>query len=232
MIVAIKHIDIEGPGTIGDFLTDNARLFSIIDLSKGDVLPASLKGIEAVILLGGPMNVYEEEKYPFLKAEDVFIKQILKKEIPYLGICLGSQLLAKAAGAKVGRSPQKEVGFFDIKLTKEGSSDPLLKDLPSGLKVFQWHEDMFDIPQNEVLLASSENCPHQAFRVGKNAYGLQFHVEVTPEIVDSWIEAYAKDPNAAVFTTIRSEFRRIKPTLDTHSKQLYRNFLALIQSSH
>ncbi|MFA5118536.1 MAG: type 1 glutamine amidotransferase [Candidatus Omnitrophota bacterium] len=231
MIIAVKHIDIEGPGSIGSFLTDTARSFSVIDLSKGEVLPVNLSAIEAVISLGGPMNVYEDNKFPFLKGEDAFIKEILKKGIPFLGICLGSQLLAKAAEAKVGNSPQKEIGFSEVRFTEAGRRDALFKDLPFDLKVFQWHEDMFEIPKGGVLLASSEKCPHQAFRVGKNAYGLQFHIEVTPAIVDSWIDAYAKNKQQPVFTKIRNEFRENKASFDAHANILYRNFLNIIRST-
>jgi GMP synthase-like glutamine amidotransferase len=232
MIIAVKHIDIEGPGSIEIFLNDTARSFSIIDLSKGEVLPVNLRGIEAVISLGGPMSVYEDEAFPFLKGENVFIKEILKKSIPFLGICLGSQLLAKAEGAKVGKSPKKEIGFSGVQLTEAGKRDILFKDLPSDLRVFQWHEDMSEIPENSVLLASSAACPHQAFRVGKNAYGLQFHVEVTPAIVDSWIDAYAKNKKQPVFTNIRNEFSENKASFDAHAKILYRNFFEIIKSAH
>ncbi len=110
MILIIKHIDIEGPGTFGDFLTTKGEPFRIVELGAGEKLPSNLDGIHAVVVLGGPMNVYEEDKYPFLKDENSFIQDVLKKEIPYFGICLGSQLLAKAAGARVVRSPVKEIG--------------------------------------------------------------------------------------------------------------------------
>jgi GMP synthase-like glutamine amidotransferase len=228
MILAIKHIDIEGPGSIGDFLHDAARLISIIDVGRRHFLPHDLKNIEAIISLGGPMNVYEEEKYPFLKEEDTFIKKVLQQKIPFLGICLGSQLLAKAAGAKVTKSPQQEIGWSQVKLTDAGKKDPLFQNLPDELKVFQWHEDMFEIPPNGVLLASSKGCPHQAFRIGENAYGLQFHVEVTPKIVDSWIDAYAKnEAKSPVFENIRSEFLRVEQAYAAQAKQMYENFFKI-----
>ncbi len=231
MILAIKHIDIEGPGSIAEYLSDAARLISIIDISKGGTLPKDFKYIEAIISLGGPMNVYEEEKYPFLKQEDIFIKKALLHKIPFLGICLGSQLLAKATGAKVTKSPQQEIGWSQVNLTDAGKKDPLFQNLPDELKAFQWHEDMFEIPPNGVLLALSESCPHQAFRVGESAYGLQFHVEVTPKIVDSWIAAYAKDDaKSPVFENIRSEFLRIEQTYAVQARQMYVNFFNVSRS--
>ena len=120
MIVFIKHIDIEGPGTAGDYFQEVAPGFQIIELQKNDSLPTDFSSIEAVVSLGGPMNVYEEEKYPFLKKENEFLQKVIEKEIPFLGICLGSQLLAKAAGAKVRSSPEKEIGWSEVVLTKEG----------------------------------------------------------------------------------------------------------------
>jgi GMP synthase-like glutamine amidotransferase len=228
VVLIIKHIDFEGPGKIEDYFRDAARAVSLIDLSKGEYLTKDIKGVEAVVSLGGPMNVYEEGIFPFLKEENFFIKEALKKEIPFLGICLGAQLLAKACGAEVKKSPQKEVGWYKIKLTGAGVKDPFFKNLGAKLDVFQWHEDMFEVPENGLLLASSEGCPYQAFRVSKNAYGLQFHVEVTPEIVNSWIEAYAKDNSQdAKFAEIRSEFLKRRPAYELQARQLCANFLEI-----
>ena len=118
MILIIKHIDIEGPGTIEDYLQEAGYKLKTIDLHEGGQLPKDFSDIEAVVSLGGPMNVYEEDKFPFLKDEDVFLKRALNEEIPTLGICLGSQLIAKASGARVVKSPVKEVGWFKINLEK------------------------------------------------------------------------------------------------------------------
>jgi len=192
-VIIIKHIDIEGPGTIGDFLDDNNIPYKIIDVFNGESLPNSLAGVSATVILGGPMNVYEEDKYPFLKAEDEFLRKVIEKDIPTLGFCLGSQLIARAKDAFVKKNPEKEIGWFKVSLTENGSSDPLFQGFSSEIDVFQWHGDTFEIPDGGVKLAESEICPNQAFRIGGNIYGLQFHVEVTGDMIEQWIDAYKEE---------------------------------------
>lgn len=231
-ILAIKHIAIEGLGLFETFFKNAGALITTVDLSAGDPLPAKPDDFQAVVSLGGPMNVYEEEKYPFLKDENLFIQNILKKDIPFLGICLGSQLLAKAAGAPVKKAPFPEIGICDIWLTQDGQEDLLFTKVKTPFKVFQWHEDMFGIPLSGSCLAGSALCPYQVCRVGKKAYGLQFHVEVTREMVASWIKAYWKIDN--VFDNEKS--KKMVEEYDQEQKQLYNtatqiftNFISLIK---
>ena len=232
MVIIIKHIDIEGPGTIADFLDDNNIPYAVVDIFNGESLPESLSGIFAVIILGGPMNVYEEDKYPFLKQEDVFLKKVIEKDLPALGFCLGAQLLAKAKGAVVKKAPQKEIGWFKVSLTEKGSNDPLFQDFAREIDVFQWHGDTFEIPDGGSKLAESEICPNQAFRIGDNIYGLQFHVEVTGEMIQQWIDAYKDEFNSLKGlvnpdqiisdTKLKSESYRIQ------ARQFCSNFFKLI----
>ena len=231
MILIIKHIDIEGPGTLGDFLEAKGEAFRIIELGAGEPLPTDLKGIKAVVVLGGPMNVDEENKYSFLKTENAFIQKILKKEIPYLGICLGSQLLAKAAGAKVMKSPVKEIGWYHVKLTDEGRHDPVLKTFHEEEPIFHWHEDMFEIPHNGTLLATAAGCPHQAFRVGKNAYGFQFHVEITDRSIKEWSDEYIRRDISGRREKCEEMLEGYKIHQEDFNHQAYRlyeNFLKII----
>ena len=230
MIYFIKHIDIEGPGTLGSFFEAKGYKTKIVDLGAGEKLPKLTNDVEAVVVLGGPMNVYEEEKYPFLKEEDKFIKQILKDEIPFLGICLGSQLLAKAAGAKVGKSPKKEIGFSYIQLTGEGLVDPLFQGLVKKIFVYQWHEDMFEIPLKGQLLAMGADCPHQALKFGRCAYGLQFHVEITDVSISEWSDQYLKKPGRPqeFKTNMLSDYFKNKVRFDNTAEQIYNNFLNII----
>ncbi|NTV30158.1 MAG: type 1 glutamine amidotransferase, partial [Candidatus Omnitrophica bacterium] len=139
MILCIQHIDLEGPETLGACFSEHGYNLGICNLHRGDKLPADLSGLDAVVSLGGPMNVYEEKEYPFLVDEDRFLKQVIAGKVPFLGICLGSQLLSKAAGGQVTRSPKPEIGWFNIELTEEGRRDPLFQGLPSRLEVYQWH---------------------------------------------------------------------------------------------
>lgn len=182
MILIIKQTPEEGPGTIVEFFKDT----KIIELSQGDSLPKDTDNLEAVFIMGGPMNVYEEEKYPFLREENIFTKLLIDKKVPLIGICLGAQLIAKTCEAKVHKVKVKEEGWYNVELTDDGLEDPLFKGIPKKLNVFQLHEDTFKLPEDSVLLAFGENCRHQAFRVGKWAYGLQFHIEVTPQMIKVW----------------------------------------------
>ena len=191
MILIVKHISIEGPGIIGEFFHHTTRPIKTINLEENDKLPEDFSEIEAVIILGGFMNVYEEDKFSFLRDEDIFLKKAIREEIPLLGICLGAQLLARAGGAKVKKALVEEIGWYKISLTEEGRKDALFKDLGRELDVFQWHEDTFEIPEGATLLATSDGaCKNQAFLLGKSVYGLQFHLEVTPKMLESWVRYY------------------------------------------
>ena len=227
MILILKHIDVEGPGTIEEYFHKRGYELQIVALDEGDPMPRDLSDIQAVIIMGGPMNVYEEDKYPFLKDEDFLIKRLVKEEIPFLGICLGSQLLAKASGGNVDKSPVKEVGWFKVKLDAEGKLDPLFKGLADEIDVFHWHEDMFTIPFTGLRLATAEGCPNQALKIGKNAYGLQFHVEVTEEIITSWCEKYLASDNTELVKKAKDmieTYKQKRKIFNETAIRIYRNF--------
>lgn len=231
MILFVKNISVEGPGTLGTFFQKKGYQTQEIDLQAGDRLPSSWDNLDAVVILGGPMNVYEEEKYPFLKDEDIFIKEALKKKIPYMGLCLGAQLLAKACGARVVRSPKEEIGFSTVQFTKAAEADGLFKGMGKEIDVFQWHGDMFHIPSGGELLAASKDCPHQAFRVGTCAWGIQFHVEVTDKSIQEWIEAYfnmADPAQAAQKKKMLEDYRKKKDQFHRVADKIYENFLRTI----
>jgi GMP synthase (glutamine-hydrolysing) len=232
MILIVKHIDIEGPGTLGDFLDQKKIPYQIIDLGAGDSLPEDLSAIKAVVVLGGPMNVDEEHLYPFLKPEIAFIQKVLQAQLPFLGICLGSQLLAKAAGASVVKSPVKEIGWYHVQLTDEGKKDPLFKDFKEDEPIYHWHGDMFQIPSNSKLLATAQGCPHQALKVGTNAYGLQFHVEVTDKSIKEWCDEYCENdlpgrPEHA--KAMMDDYYKYQKSFLSQADRIYENFLEIIK---
>ena len=221
----LTHHPSEGPGNIGAFLSSRGVFCETIPLCDGEKIPSDALEFDAIISMGGPMNVYEEDKYPFLRDETNLLKRALALKIPILGVCLGSQMIAKAAGARVIGSPEKEVGWFKINLTDLGRSDRLFLGTPTEFEVFQWHGDMFEIPIGGGLLASSQLCPHQALRIG-SGYGLQFHVEVTREMLADWFaEAPEKGPVLQRMDQIESRFLSC-------ANVIFSNFFNIIKSSH
>jgi len=152
---------------------------------RGDSLPA-VADIRALIVLGGAMGANEVDKHPFLADLKVLIRDVVAAGIPYLGICLGGQLLASSLGAPVISNRWEELGTLEVSLTREGMEDSLFAEIPETFHSFQWHHDSFDIPAGGIVLAASATCPHQAFRIGNSAWGVQFHPEVTDDIIRSW----------------------------------------------
>jgi GMP synthase-like glutamine amidotransferase len=197
-ILVLQHVKSEGLGIIGKALRQRGIAVDFLKIFKGDRISKSINGYDGLIVLGGPMGVYEEDVYPFIKDEITLIKNALKNNVPVLGICLGAQLLAKAAGADVYKGKKKEIGWYKVELTDEGKRDGLFIGLPDEFTVFQWHGDTFDLGTDlksvpSKCLALSELFPHQIIKVGKNAYGLQFHLEVTEEMIREWIDVNDKE---------------------------------------
>lgn len=189
-VLIIKNVFSEGPGTIEEHLREARIPYSIIDLGIGDAVPA-LDFFTHLLIMGGPMAVYEMHRYAYLVNEALLISAAIKANKHVMGVCLGAQMLAHVLGARVYPGSKKEIGWYEVALTPEGMNDPLLSVLAlpgrSTAQVFQWHGDTFDLPRGAVRLASSDLYPNQAFRYGDRVYGLQFHIEVTPKIVHDWL---------------------------------------------
>ncbi len=161
----------------------------------GEAMPVPAGELDAIVVFGGGMNVRDVDRLPWLRAEIELLRDALLDGTPVLGVCLGAQLLAAAAGAEVRRSPSPEIGWFDVARTEEGALDPLLGGLPGRFLAYEWHSYTFALPAGSVELARSAACP-QAFRLGEYAWGVQYHPEVVPEIVREWALDYRSDPDA------------------------------------
>jgi len=188
-ILTIQNIACEPLGSLADEASGLAD-FTYVHPEKGEALPASLAGWEGLIVLGGPMAVYESDRHPFLAAELELINQAISADFPVLGICLGSQLIAAAGGARVYAGETREAGWGEVLLSDAAETDELFGGLPSPLPVFQLHGDTFDLPAGAVRLAGNDAYANQAFRLGRNIYGLQFHVEMTAELAARWVRIY------------------------------------------
>lgn len=212
-------------GTYGTYIEKSGIPCRIIRPYAGEPLP-SVAEVSAVIVLGGAMGVHEIDKHPFLVDLKRFIRQMVEGEKPYLGICLGGQLLADVLNARViAGSPCGEKGTLEVQLTEAGKHDPLFNGIAQSFVTFQWHNDSFEIPADGVLLASSHVCPNQAFRFGENAYATQFHPEVDRTIVELWAK-WTKEtaPHCQRFL---DAFDQALPAYADASRKILSNFLAL-----
>lgn len=201
-VLILKNTPSEGPGTIEDFLREKGIYYRIVDCEREDI--QETKDFDALVMLGGPMSVNEEDTYPYIKKEITFVREFIAGGKKVFGICLGAQIMAKALGAKVYVGPEKEIGWYDIELTEDGIRDPMIKKLAvhpragdfwKRFKVFHWHGETFDIPQGAVRIAKSDVYPNQAFRYGDNAYAFQFHIEVKKDMIYEWLKGEAVDMN-------------------------------------
>jgi len=183
-VLAFRHAPFEGAGLIAPSLEERGISLHYADLYRPAAPAPSIASYDGLIFLGGPMSA--NHALPFLDLERQLISQAIAARQPILGICLGSQLIARALGAAVHRNPVKEIGWFDVCFTPAASGDPLFSSLATPQSIFHWHSDTWDLPPGATLLASSDACPNQAFRAGSLIYGFQFHLEVTPAMIVDW----------------------------------------------
>ena len=192
-VLVLQHMACEPLGTIEAALHQTDLSHRYIRAQESDPVPQEIGDAAGLIILGGPMGAYEQDKYPFLADELRLIASAVSKKAPILGVCLGGQMLAYALGAAVRPGPQKEIGWHSVTLAAEAAEDALWQGLPPNFTGYHWHGDYFALPRGAVSLASSALTPCQAFRYGDFAYGFQFHLEVTEAIIREWTAAFANE---------------------------------------
>lgn len=229
-ILIVKNITREGPGLLEIELKERGIGYTIVDLEQSQNFP-SVENYGAVVVLGGPDSANDKTKK--MAAELGRIRDVIGANIPYLGICLGLQTLVKAAGGKVVKSPITEVGFtdpgnntFTVTLTDEGKKDPLFKGLDDTFNVFHLHGETVELTNDMVLLAVGKFCRNQIARIGRNAYGIQCHFELTPDMFETWIN---EDPDLLQLNQVRlrANFESIRNDYTRVGRQLFKNFLKI-----
>ena len=192
-VLVVQHASPETLGTIADALNPERISVEYIRTFLGDAVPKGIEEADGLIVMGGPMGLRDQEKYPFLREEMLLIEKALNAGKPVLGICLGSQLLASVLGARIHIGKKREIGWLPVRLSPEGQQDPLWTGATPSFTAFHWHGDIFDLPAGAVSLASSELTPHQAFRHGEKSYGLLFHLEMTENMIREMIRTFSDD---------------------------------------
>ncbi|MGD8353072.1 MAG: type 1 glutamine amidotransferase [Pseudomonadota bacterium] len=184
MLIVLRHVPYEGPGLIEDMLEGRGMPYKVMDVFE-EGLPLSAAGLTGIVSMGGPMSVNDGSRE--IEKEKELFREAMDRDVPILGVCLGAQIIASAMGARIYAGNRPEVGWGNVNLTPEGLSDPLMAGVDSDLPVLHWHAETFDLPQNAVRLAWSDEFENQAFRAGEKTYGLQFHLETDEDMILEWI---------------------------------------------
>jgi GMP synthase-like glutamine amidotransferase len=197
--LVVTHTVSESPGTLAEWLPAAGVQLDVLEPWNGDVLPARVTDHDALVVMGGPQQAYDDSSAPWLRQTKELIRTAVIDGLPVLGVCLGGQLLAEAMGGRVAPGADgPELGARLVSKRDAAVDDPVFSDIPLSPVVVQWHWDAItELPPGAVLLAASPRYPHQAFRVGANAYGLQFHIETPPDMVRGWAVADAEGVRAA-----------------------------------
>ncbi len=237
-IIVLQHIKIEDPGYIKDLmLLDNVNL-TTIELDEGEKIPNDLNKFDAMFCMGGPMDTWMEDKYPWFVNEKKKIKQfVVDLQKPYLGFCLGCQLLGEVIGGKVVKSNPAEIGMMDINFSNNKNTDNLFSSFPKKIKSLQWHSyEVCDLESNKdvTILASSPITKYQIFKYKNHAYGIQFHIEIKDTTVNDWgcvpeyKSALEEQLGDGALEKFNKEAQSNMIAMNNYSKILYSNFKKLI----
>lgn len=230
-ILVLQHVDVEHPGIFREFFKADGWTWDTVELDAGETVP-DLSAYDMMVVMGGPQDVWQEDTYPWLIAEKAAIRKfVVDLGRPYLGICLGHQLLAAAIGGEVALGKTPEVGLLTVKQTQAGLNDRIFRGISDPIDVLQWHgAEVVSLPDDAHVLASSDACAVQAFRYRDNAYGFQFHVEIMEQTVADWaaIPVYAQALDVALGKgaagRLKSDVAERLPAFNRTAKTIYDNF--------
>lgn len=230
-VYVLQHIHCETPGIISECLKAERFVTEFIRTYTGERIPQSMANASGLIVMGGPMSVYDHEQFPFLLEEQRLIEAALKDDKPVLGVCLGSQLLAATLGAEVKSGTQKEIGWHPVELLEGAAGDRLWSGLPSRFTAFHWHGDIFDLPNGSIALAASDLTPCQGFRYGRTAYGFLFHMEVTETIIKDLCQEFRQELDAEniAAASIIQKIEDYLPNLQSSGKNVFNRWAQLIR---
>ncbi|NKB77967.1 MAG: type 1 glutamine amidotransferase [Gammaproteobacteria bacterium] len=231
-LLVFQHVECEHPGILRQFLAEDNVSWDAVELDEGEPIP-DLEPYDALWVMGGPMDVWDTEDHPWLVEEKRAIKRWVEElNRPYLGLCLGHQLLADALGGVCAPQIPAEIGILSVQLTPDGMKDPIFRNMAKEQKCLQWHSVcVSELPENAVVLASSDICEIQAMRVGQHAWSMQYHIELEPDTVSNWgeIPAYKNALDAALGSTGLSKMKEQSDKnmndFVSSARELYRNFM-------
>ena len=236
--LSLQHIAIEDPGTFKDFLLADGHTLTTIQLDEGDTIPSNLNEFDAMLCMGGPMDTFMEQEHPWLVPEKKAIGEyVLNLKKPFLGFCLGCQLLGEVLGGRVVPSEPPEIGVLDINIIDDAKQDPVFNFLPNSIKALQWHS--YEVQGLETIdgvkvIGSSPSTKYQIFGYNNHAYGIQFHIEIRKSTVDDWAavpeykNALEQSLGKEALPEMKNSVNQEIDTMMQQCNQLYKNFINII----
>ena len=236
--LSLQHIAIEDPGTFKDFLLADGHTLTTIQLDEGDTIPSNLNEFDAMLCMGGPMDTFMEQEYPWLVPEKKAIGEyVLNLKKPFLGFCLGCQLLGEVLGGRVVPSEPPEIGVLDINIIDDAKQDPVFNFLPNSIKALQWHS--YEVQGLETIdgvevIGSSPSTKYQIFGYNNHAYGIQFHIEIRKSTVDDWAavpeykNALEQSLGKEALPEMKNSVNQEIDTMMQQCNQLFKNFINII----